>query len=736
MGYIAAMKIRTQLLVFILTTVIAGFGIASIFSYISSSRIVEKEVFDKADNVKKRYREFLNGYFKAGEKIALGMAHAVKTNDNISETDIHELLKANVARNSEIYGATVFLDPPKKDIGKKLFAPYYFKKGQLLKYTPADPKFKFSEQEWYLAPKKEGKPVWTEPYYDKGADAIMTTYSVPIYNKKAEFLGLATVDLELSFLTQMINSIQIGKTGYAMLLSRNGTFLTHPDKDKYVLKAKFGDIAEAANDPALSDLAEALKKGKTGDFLLNDPFTKKLSWASFEAIPSTGYSLVVFMPEDELLMNVKGLKTKLLWVGIIIAGIIIGVIIVISIRISNPIKALSSSARKIADGDLNEEIKTTDAGSEIGELTLDIKKMVATIKKTLLVIKEEKDKFERVFTTMSDGIVATNSDWLVMNFNHAAEKLLEVTPGINLMHHLSTRFKADLKLEDLLDHGKGERHFDLIRPETGQVKEMIFSGIINTIYDPEGRITSYVLTIRDVTSDRREDANKSNLLSLISHKLRTPLSVLLNTTSLFEDKLLGEMTEKQIVQIKNITDQGKKLQNLVNRLINFVAITDKERASLDEVEIDRYFDEFPGKCDLAIDNKKPDVTIKKHPDLGKCRVHKAHLDILLFELIENATKFNNAEKVLIDIDVSRVGNNLIVKVKDNGIGISPVYHEKIFERFFQIDKDFTGNTQGVGLGLSLVKAVVDSYGGHIHVDSHESSGTTFIIEMPVCICAL
>lgn len=722
------MKIRTQLLVFILGIVFLGFLAVILLSYKSSREIVSTEVYARADTLKGKYIDYFDGYFQVAAKVASMTAQILRVDENLSEEKIHLLIKENIIWNPEIYGMTIFLEPNAEDIGKKLFAPYYFRQGQVLKYVPADPGFKFQEQDWYKLPKKQGSAVWTEPYFDVGADAIMTTFSTPIY-RNGKFLGLATVDINLSVLSEKINNIQIGKTGYALLISRKGTFLTHPSPEDYVLKQKIQDVARASSNLYFVELAAFMLKGRSGSLLLADPFLEKKSWVTYGVIPSTKYSFALFIPEVELLESVGVLSRNIFWISVIVIVLITFGIVTISWRISTPIKSLSETARKIAEGNLNAEIQSYEEKNEIGELTNDLKTMVSTIKQTLANVGEEKEKFERVFMTMSDAIVATDSSWNVINANKAAEHMLDVSAGMNFIRHLSENYEYNFDLQDLLDYKKREKFFEITRPETDQVKKMVFSAVINSIVDAQDSITAYVLTIRDITSERQEDFNKNTLLSLVSHKIMTPITVLLGIASLFQDKVLGELPENQTQQIEKMFVQVRKIQKLVEKLVKYVELTEGGLEDVLEImDVRQFTQEFQREGHF---DKNVSLNFLISESVKKIKFNASRFKTLLHEITDNSIKFNRSEKIEIHISIDRDKQDLFIKIKDNGIGIPSVYHDKIFERFFQVDKDFTGNKEGIGLGLALVNLIVMHYKGSIQFESHEGRGSSFVIRLPM-----
>lgn len=721
------MRIRTQLLAFVLTVVLAGFTTILIVSYFSSRKAMVSEIRQKAENIKNMNQEYLNGLFESASKVASGMATAVRADPNISEDKVHALLKENIIWNPQIYGMTIFFEPKPHEKGKKLFAPYYFRHGQLMKYIPARPDFDFEKHDWYSQPKEKALPIWTEPYYDKGANAIMATHSVPIF-VGGNFKGLATIDLSLEDLAKKINSIKIGERGYAVLISPSGTFLAHPSPEEYVLKKKLPEVALDVDDLGFRKLAGDIIRGKSGAIEITDPLNGELTWATYTTVPSTGYSLAVFIPKEELFLSVNQLGKNILWISLAVTALLSSAIAAISFRITKPIKDLSESAMKIANGDLNAEIKGSSEKNEVGALTENVQTMVRTIKDMVRAISDEKEKFERVFIAMSDGIVTTDPTWKIVNVNAAASMMLDVKVGSNLMEHISKTFESDFDLKELLDYSKKDKHFDVIKPETDQVGEIIFSGTLNTIFDSDGHISSHVLSVRNVTEERKEELNKSTLLSLISHKLRTPLTVLLNTGYLFKDGVMGDLDERQSKGVRMMMEQSEKLQDLVDKLIGYVAVTSKQEAKVETLNLPKFVKEFVHSRNFTVDHKNPKVELDISDDVVFWSFNKERFELILAELIENSTKFNENDDVVINVRLGIEQDLLVIEVSDNGIGIAPIYHDRVFDKFYQVDKHFTGNMQGMGLGLALVKAFVDSCKGSIRILSKEGAGSVFRME--------
>jgi len=169
------------------------------------------------------------------EKVPENLAYVLERS-LCSGEELNNLLKYVVQNNKEIYGSAVAFEPRAYDGEKERYSPYFYKSGGEIKYSDlGTASYQYFFQDWYQIPKELNKPVWTEPYFDEGGgNIIMSTYSVPFYRTMAGKKGIAgiiTSDISLSWLQEIVASIKIAKTGYAFLISQNGTFVTHPKKE-------------------------------------------------------------------------------------------------------------------------------------------------------------------------------------------------------------------------------------------------------------------------------------------------------------------------------------------------------------------------------------------------------------------------------------------------------------------------------------------------------------------------
>lgn len=333
------------------------------YSYRFSRAIIEKDTRQRAEglalNAVYRIETILNSVENVPEGIA-----SVLENCSLNRAEMLRLLRASVADNPEIYGAILAFEPYGLDRRTRTFAPYFFRHDGGIKATdPSSPAH--VEWDWYQVPKRSNRPGWSEPYFDTGfGGTVMSTYSVPLYRTakgRRSFRGVVTADILLERLSDIVASIRVLRTGYGILLSKKGTVVTHPDKG-LIMKGTVFDLARERNDPRLAELGRRMVAGGSGFAPFPVLAAGKTSWVYYAPVPSSGWSLAVIFPEEELAEDVVSLHRAVIFLGC--AGILLLCLTValIARSITGPLRDMAAAAGAIAAGNLDVELPGPVAG--------------------------------------------------------------------------------------------------------------------------------------------------------------------------------------------------------------------------------------------------------------------------------------------------------------------------------------------------------------------------------------
>jgi len=329
-------------------------------------------------------------------KATEGMARSLETG-SYTEASLLSLLKETLEGNSEIYGVCAAFEPSASGTGSRPLAPYFYKSKGQTRYIPEDD-FKYLTQDWYQIPKELGKKEWSEPYFDVGGGGIlMTTCSVPFFagtGAQRQLRGIVVSDVSLYWLTDIVSSIKVLKSGYSLLISRNGTILTHPSHEMIMNETIFS-LAESRNNPTLRDIGRRMIRGESGFTPYTDTRGIK-SWMYYAPISSTGWTLAVVFPVAEQLEEVRSLSITVGFIGF--AGILLLALAValISRSITTPLHALAEATKVMASGNFDAELPAVRSTDEVGTLSQAFISMKETLKEYIRELTETTAAKERI----------------------------------------------------------------------------------------------------------------------------------------------------------------------------------------------------------------------------------------------------------------------------------------------------------------------------------------------------
>jgi len=347
-------------------------------------------------------------------------------------------------------------------------------------------------------------------------------------------------------------------------------------------------------------------------------------------------------------------------------------------------------------------------------------------------LREEKEKIETVFSEMSDGAILIDEVGKTVLVNTGACKLLgrgDRQYQMEQANALLKDFTLTPSLPEILANPEKIFPIELTR---GKGKPLILQGVVNRLTSEEGNIIGFLAVFRDVTTERREEKLKRNFISLISHKLKTPLvSITGYIPLLLEDP--GNLTDFQKKAMQTIKNQGQHLSHLVEKLISF-SMVENESLQLERkgVPLNILVTEALMYLKVYIDENKAQI-IKDDSLRSAAAVYvdRERMREVLKNIIENAIKFNKDSLKTVTLSARAEDPYVYLEVVDNGPGIPPEEQEKIFQKFYQIEESFTGQVEGAGLGLAYSRMVLEAHNGGISVQSTLGQGSRFILVIPV-----
>jgi signal transduction histidine kinase len=223
------------------------------------------------------------------------------------------------------------------------------------------------------------------------------------------------------------------------------------------------------------------------------------------------------------------------------------------------------------------------------------------------------------------------------------------------------------------------------------------------------------------------DRLKSDFVAIVSHELQTPLTVILGYASFLKKEATGAASE----QVDAVLQSALRLRSLINDMINLRHIeTGEIELELEQLSLNELSTAITAEFASLAEAKKQSVTIQLAPQLLIVEADRQKLHLVLANLLSNAIKFT-PEGGHIRVEIKTKGNEAWVSVRDTGVGIPPSKQERIFDRFYQVEPSLTRRFEGMGLGLSIAKGMIELHGGRIWVESVEEMGSSFTFALPL-----
>jgi len=261
------------------------------------------------------------------------------------------------------------------------------------------------------------------------------------------------------------------------------------------------------------------------------------------------------------------------------------------------------------------------------------------------------------------------------------------------------------------------------------------AGLYDKIQDFNKRLKNEIeLATRELRQKNIEllkmDQLKSDFVSNVSHELRTPLTSIAGYTKLMVVEKLGSINEKQRQSLKIILEEGERLTRMINNVLDLSKLeSGKIKFKLSKIDITEIAEQAIETMGAVAREKE----IKIELNSAKIPQFKASQDLVkqvFFNLLNNALKFTPKEGS-VKVDIKRLKKKVVVSVKDTGKGIPDEHIPKLFDKFFQVDSSMTREHGGSGLGLVIVKHIVDAHKGTIKAESEPGKGSTFVFTLPI-----
>lgn len=392
-------------------------------------------------------------------------------------------------------------------------------------------------------------------------------------------------------------------------------------------------------------------------------------------------------------------------------------------KIIKPINLIAASIDDLMENDeFNPQI---DIYEELEPFAYKIKAQKLKINEYISEIKYERDTIGIITENMKEGFILLNKEKNILSINASGKRMignekfdlnehknmLELTRNTEVLKNIETAVVDNKHIVYDVDYNRHHYRY-----------------YFSPVADKENNsVDGLMILIEDVTLEKNAEIMRREFSANVSHELKTPLTTMIGFAEMIKEGLITdqESIKKYCGMINN---EGLRLITLIEDIIRLSRI--EEGVDIDNNSIINLKDISNEVCKL-LSNKADVRNIKLLPHVENIsmKANKNYINELIYNLVDNSINYNNNGGI-VEININKYNGIINIIVKDNGLGISDEHLDRIFERFYRVDKSRSKGTGGTGLGLSIVKHIVEVYDGKIEIKSKKNKGTEITIKFP------
>ncbi len=452
---------------------------------------------------------------------------------------------------------------------------------------------------------------------------------------------------------------------------------------------------------------------------------------SFQNLPwKTVYSVII---PDTKTIDSPSRQISYYYLGIIFASCIL-VSIILSQLFSRPVRQMSQKATLISQGAFH-EVVDHQVNSDLDQIASVLNYMAHEMERMQEMnvgeIISEKIKTETILRNIADGVIVTDDENHVLIINRVAETWF----GFSEKEMLNKKLEQFIHIEtlsSLIDNVKNRKskltaEFPYIPFNANEAK--VFQAHSSSVFNKNGALIGVVTAIRDVTREREVDRIKTELVSMVAHELKSPLTSIFGFSELL---LESDMKDPQLIEYAHIImTESSRLTDLVNKFLDLTRLeSGRTEIKMNPFELVSVVEKMMDSHKQQTDKKAIKVILEIPDDLPLVMGDQDMIEQVLLNLLSNAVKYS-PKRSKVGIEAKEDNGKVLVSVIDNGYGIPKESLQHIFDKFYRVaDSTNDNEIEGSGLGLTLAKEIIQHHGGEIKVQSRLGVGSVFSFTLP------
>lgn len=486
-----------------------------------------------------------------------------------------------------------------------------------------------------------------------------------------------------------------------------------------------------------SDIKNVISSGRQVSKVINDNgnyMVQITPLTSNNGTNPTVGAIVIRASMQGVFNNIRNVSIMFLTASLIAALLGAVVSLFISRAITRPIEEMTRQALRVSDGDYSGHVNVY-SDDELGQLAKAFNTLSVRIERTQEISDSERRRLDNVLTHMTDGVIATDRHGNITIINETALDFLNKKEDDVIGRPITKLLGLkDVTIQDLMS----TQQELIVTVNSNTHDEMILHANFSLIQRVTGFVSGLVCVLHDVTEQQKNEREQQQFVSNVSHELRTPLTSMRAYVEALND---GAWKDPNIApQFLNVVqDETERMIRMINDLLHLSRI-DRGVAKMDLewVNINDFVSHILKRFDMMIktDAEKNRDNVKKYSIKREFTKQDLWIEIdtdKMMQVIDNI--MNNAIKYspdggVITVRLLQAHKHVILSISDQGLGIPRKDLNKIFDRFYRVDKARSRKQGGTGLGLAICKEIVEAHHGRIWADSAEGKGSTFYISLP------
>lgn len=433
------------------------------------------------------------------------------------------------------------------------------------------------------------------------------------------------------------------------------------------------------------------------------------------------------IPLTSIDQTIQNVNVKIAVGGILITLLVTVLSFFISRRISRPLEEIRKGAERFTRGDFTHRLAVSGS-EEIMSLAETMNRMAADLHERMNTVIRQRNELEAVLTSMVEGVMAIDSRENIISINQAAARMFEIDSsriqGRSILEAIRNTDLQRFILESLNQAGSLEKDIHIFNE-----RELVLNARGTVLQDEDGCRIGTLVVLNNVTRLRRLENVRREFVANVSHEIKTPLTAIKGFVETLGE---GVQDPEEAGRFLGIIDRHvHRLEAIIEDLLSLSRIeqeADRGEIILKRELLPEVLQTAAQLCQPKAEAKEIDIHVRCEEEIA-AYMNRPLLEQALVNLLDNAVKYSNRHSP-VDIVAETGDSEIVIHCRDRGIGIPREHQERIFERFYRVDKSRSRKLGGTGLGLAIVKHIVQAHHGHVSVDSAPGRGSTFSIHLP------